>query len=133
MDLNYAKIGGAIGNVSTNAVVTITSSTAPATINYDKAAKMYTSDSSEEDGNFYKYNAEQNFIGYSGNKNVTDTSKKIAQSKINGVEYDCLAGWGWLGATEVDADKWHKVGLVKVSYLYTWPKNTAIASAPRRK
>jgi len=132
MDLNYAKVGGAIGNVSTNAVVTITDSKAPTTINYDKKAKMFTSNSSEEDGNFYVYKAEQNFIGYSGNNNQSDASKKIAQSKINGTEYDALAGWLNKTAPEA-ADLYHVVSLKNVYYLYTWPKKATPVSAPRRK
>lgn len=132
MDLNYAKVGGAIGNVSTNAVVTITDSKAPTTINYDKKAKMFTSNSSEEDGNFYVYKAEQNFIGYSGNNNQSDVSKKIAQSKINGTEYDALAGW-LNKTTPAAADLYHVVSSKNVYYLYTWPKKTTPVAAPRRK
>lgn len=75
MDILYAKVGGAIGNVMSGADITIDAATkAPESINYDKADVMYVSDTSSENGDFYSFSANtttpQLFVGYCGNPNT---------------------------------------------------------------
>ena len=88
MDIQYAKVGGFFGTVENKAKVEITDgSKAPASLNFDKKAKMYVSDVDESLGNFYSYKANQNFVGYSGH-NGTGASVTIAgTSWINGAKY----------------------------------------------
>jgi hypothetical protein len=121
MDIEYAKISGFIGNVSTaTAVIEIKGdSKAPATINFDKEAKMYSSNVAVGTGDFFKYNKLQNFIGFSGNT-ITGTTH-MGTCKINqaGTEVWCAeAGWGIAGD---DTDLSHVFGGVTHNYLYNWP------------
>ena len=115
MDIDYATIGGFIGNVTDAVAVTVTEGVAPATINYDKPAKMYVSDTSSETGNFYTYEARQNFIGFSGNDNSTAT---IAPSVINGTKYCADADFG---TSKAEGDDGDVHGTTPYTYLYTWP------------
>jgi hypothetical protein len=118
MDIAYAKIGGFIGAVTTSVAVTITDGVAPASINYDKAAKQYVSDTSAGTGNFYTYEARQNFIGFSGNANNT-IATKIGNSKINGTNYCADAAFG---TSKANGDNGHThAGPVAFTYLFTWP------------
>jgi len=84
MDIKYAKVGGFFGTVENKASVLITSGKAPASINYDKKAKMYVSDVDESLGNFYDYKANQNFIGYSGHVGSTEGVTIAGINYING-------------------------------------------------
>lgn len=120
MDIDYATIGGFIGNVTDAVAVTVTEGVAPATINYDKPAKMYVSDTSSETGNFYTYEARQNFIGFSGNGN---SAVKIANSEINGTKYCADAAFGTSKANE---DNGHPHGTVPYTYLFTWPDRKSV-------
>jgi hypothetical protein len=115
MDITYAQIGGFIGNVAASKTVTITDGTAPSTINYDKSAKMYTSNTTVGTGKFYNYQAEQKFIGFSGNKLAT--YPQMGYSTINGTKYCAEADWTD-GAT---TDKSHNHGTTAYTFLYTWP------------
>lgn len=105
MDLNYAMIGGFIG--STENYVESTNGVAPASINFDKTAKMYRSSDSETVGNFFNYNAEQNYIGFSAEDDLT--------ARLDGKNY-CNHGWNGITA------KSHNHGTVKYFYLCTWPE-----------
>lgn len=84
MDIQYAKVGGFFGTVENKAAVEITDGKAPASINYDKKAKMYVSDVNESLGNFYDYKANQNFIGYSGHAGADGGITIAATNYING-------------------------------------------------
>lgn len=117
MDIDYAKIGGFIGSVTASVGVTITDGVAPASITYDKAAKQYVSDTSAGTGNFYTYEARQNFIGFSGNMN-NNIALRIGNSTINGVNYCAEAAFGTSAEGGNDG---HDHGLVPFTYLFTWP------------
>jgi hypothetical protein len=117
MDIDYAKIGGFVGNVSTSAAVTITGGKAPESINYDKPSKMYVSDTSAGTGNFYTYEPRQTFIGFSGNANNT-IAAKIGASSINGAGYCADALFGTSKAAGNNGDT-H--GTTPYTFLYTWP------------
>ena len=108
MDLNYARIGGFVG--ASPFYVEISNSVAPASINYDKAAKMYKSSDDAISGNFYNYQAEQNYIGFS----VLAKDNAALTARINGKNY---CNHGWDGITS----KSHNHGTVKFYYLNTWP------------
>jgi hypothetical protein len=111
MDIDYARVGGFVGTVAAGKSVTIKDGVAPTDINFDKKAKMYTSDTAVGTGKFYNYNKEQTFIGFSGN-NLT-SYPRMAVSTINGATWCADAGWG-------GTDKTH--GSMPVhNYLYTWP------------
>ena len=84
MDIKYAKVGGFFGTVENKAAVEIKDGKAPASINYDKKAKMYVSDVDESLGNFYDYKANQNFIGYSGHAGADGGITIAATNYING-------------------------------------------------
>jgi len=112
MDIDYAKIGGFIGTVRANVAVTITSGVAPASIAYGQPDKMYVSDISSETGDFFTYQAKQNFIGFSGNDN-TAAASKIAASTINGTNYCADANFGSEALT-------HLHGTATYTFLYTW-------------
>ena len=84
MDIKYAKVGGFFGTVENKAAVEIKDGKAPASINYDKKAKMYVSDVDESLGNFYDYKANQNFIGYSGHIGSTEGVTIAGTNYING-------------------------------------------------
>jgi len=112
MDIDYAKIGGFIGTVRANVAVIITSGVAPASIAYGQPDKMYVSDISSETGDFFTYQAKQNFIGFSGNDNTASASK-IAASTINGTNYCAEANFGSEALT-------HLHGTATYTFLYTW-------------
>lgn len=112
MDIDYAKIGGFIGTVSANVAVNITSGKAPESIAYGQPDKMYVSDISSETGDFFTYQAKQNFIGFSGNDN-TAAASKIAASTINGTNYCAEANFGSEALT-------HLHGTATYTFLYTW-------------
>lgn len=120
MDITYAQIGGFIGNVAASKTVTITDGIAPSTINYDKSAKMYTSNTTVGTGKFYNYQAEQKFIGFSGNKLAT--YPQMGYSTINGTKYCAEAGWTD-GATTAKSHK-DGHGTDEYTFLYTWPAHT---------
>ena len=117
MDIDYAKIGGFVGNVSASVAVTITGGKAPESINYDKPSKMYVSDTSAGTGNFYTYEPRQTFIGFSGNANNT-IAAKIGASSINGAGYcaDAL-----FGTSEAAGNNGDTHGTTPYTFLYTWP------------
>lgn len=122
MDIDYATIGGFVGNVSADVAVTITDGVAPASINYEKTSKMYVSDTSSETGNFYTYHPLQYFIGFSGNNNSATT---IAISSINGTKYCAAKGWGIANNKTVETDIDHGTGASYHKYLYSWPAKPA--------
>ena len=91
MDIKYAKVGGFFGTVENKAAVEITDGKAPASINYDKKAKMYVSDVDESLGNFYDYKANQNFIGYCGHVGSTEGVTIAGTNYINGASNKYMA------------------------------------------
>ena len=119
MDIDYAKIGGFVGNVSSTAAVTITDGVAPESLNFDKTSKMYVSDTSESTGNFYKFESRQTFIGFSGVYKIgSREATHIGASFINGAGYCAEAGYGTSKAAGNDG---HLHGTTSFTYLYTWP------------
>ncbi len=112
MDITYAQVGGFIGKVGTGKNVTITDGTAPSAINYDKLEKMYTSNTTVGTGKFYKYDAKQRFIGFSGNK--LGSYPQMGTASINGANWCVDADWG-------KADLNHLHGTTSYNYLYLWP------------
>ena len=114
MDLDYAKVGGFIGTVTSDAVITITDGTAPATINFDKTAKMYTSDTGTSTGKFYNFVKKQNFIGLSGTAGSGSFTQSIGYSTINDTKYCAEAAYA---NTE---DTHDHAGPVTYTYLWIW-------------
>jgi hypothetical protein len=115
MDINYAKVGGAIGTVTSSANVTIdAASKQPSSINFDKSSKMYVSNTSAVDGNFYVYTVNnttpQRMVGYCGNQN----GWTVGDVKIGGKTFDKVN----FGHTDAE---W-TTGTVRHYALYTWPK-----------
>jgi hypothetical protein len=124
MDIEYAKISGFIGNVSTaTAAIEIKGEgKAPAAINFDKEAKMYSSNVSVGTGNFFKYNKLQNFIGFSGNTIAGTTH--IATCKINQADTEVWCAEAPFGIAEgktAATDISHVVATITHNYLYNWP------------
>ena len=121
MDIDYAKVGGFVGNVSAAVAVTIADGVAPTSINYSKPGKMYVSDTTAGTGNFYTYNPLQYFIGFSGNSNNTIEATKIAVSTINGSKWCAEKGFGIENGKTAATDISHVSGGVTHKYLYNWP------------
>ena len=121
MDIDYAKVGGFVGNVSAAVAVTIADGVAPTSINYSKPGKMYVSDTTAGTGNFYTYNPLQYFIGFSGNSNNTIEATKIAVSTINGSKWCAEKGFGIANGKTAATDNSHVSGGVTHKYLYNWP------------
>lgn len=124
MDIEYAKVGGFVGNVSKMVAIEIKgASKAPEAINFDQEEKMYSSDVAVGTGNFFKYHKLQNFIGFSGNA-LDVAADKIDNSKINqaGTELWCAkAGFGIPADKTADTYKSETTGGVTYNYLYNWP------------
>lgn len=124
MDIEYAKVGGFVGNVSNKVAIEIKgASKEPADINFDQETKMYTSNVAVGTGNFFKYHKLQNFIGFSGN-DLDVVADKIDNSKINqaGTEVWCAkAHFGIPADKTADTYKSETAGGVTYNYLYNWP------------
>jgi len=116
MDLAYAEVGGFIGSVSNSSVITITDGVAPASINFDKAEKMYTSNTATSTGKFYKFVKKQNFIGMSGYAVAGHFNQTIGNSSINGINYCGEAAY-----TDDGTPVSHIHGVsTTYTYLWTW-------------
>lgn len=86
MDMNYARMGAFIGTIADDANVTIgDNSTCTGSSITGKPDKMYLSDTTAGDGNFFDYTQDQNFIGFSGTYKHTsgDYIKMYGTIKIN--------------------------------------------------
>lgn len=116
MDINYAMVGGAIGTVTGDKNVTIdAASIAPASINFAKSSKMYVSNTSAEDGNFYTYTLNtttpQLMVGYCGNQNHWS----VGTVKIGGKTFEKRN----FGQTD---HEWVDGSGTRHYALYVWPK-----------
>ena len=127
-DLAYAKVGAFIGNVTGNANVTITSGTVPASINFDKASKMFCADQTVTDGDLYTYsvNPNQKYVGFSGNAN-TSSNWTIGTLTVDG-----KAVYTKLAFTNANANSDSYVdGTVTKYPIYKWAKKTISARQQR--
>ena len=72
MDMNYAKVGKAIGYIAANSKnVTIDDKSTFSEAKLPTSPKTYVSDTSASSGNFFEFVADQDLIGYSGvNKTI---------------------------------------------------------------
>ena len=127
-DLAYAKVGAFIGTVTGDANVTITSGTVPASINFDKASKMFCADQTVTDGDLYTYsvNPNQKYVGFSGNAN-TSSNWTIGTLTVDG-----KAVYTKLAFTNANANSDSYVdGTVTKYPIYKWAKKTISARQQR--
>ena len=99
MNVNYAKVGGFIGTSTAGSAKVTLDATTGCKVTFTQANnitdKMYISDNTAGQGNFYQYNRVENFIGYCGAHTLQNPNTvgdiKIGSDTTPYTPGDCLA------------------------------------------